>query len=60
VTLTFVPRGRRYLLCGSDGDDPLHGLCGLLPGEIARLGEEEWQSRKSIGLPVRRAVDLVG
>ena len=60
VALTFVPRGRRYLLCGSDGDDPLREVCGLLPVEIARPGEEDWRRTKSIGLPVRRAADLVG
>jgi len=56
--LTFVLLEYKYPLCGSDGgDDPLHELCGLLPGE-SRLEEEDWRKQKSIDLPVRRA-DLV-
>jgi hypothetical protein len=56
--LTFFPRGRRYLPCGSDGGDvPPHELCGLLPG-TDRVWEEDWQ-RKMSNLPVRRAVVLV-
>lgn len=60
AVLTCALHGCRRLLCGSDGgDDPLRGGCELLLGGIGRVEKEEWQRKRNIYPPVRRAAVLV-